>query len=352
MDNKENWKLFFGDNEDIIRIDKISYSNILNTFKKGFSDVWAWTAVDFSKDTVGWDKIDEVGKDIFIKTNGYQTLMDSGVVGIYNYLAIAASNPELKIAYQYVAQNESIHAGSYSYGISQMFGYKAEEMIDIANTDPFIKSRMNNENDFEKEFIDSIIRKEEQNFEIVFKVIVATYLLEQIKFPFSFYTTWNINRVYGNAIQGFSQLLKLIAQDELDFHVVLNKHVLKILRKEKRQGFSDVWDEKFIYDYVKTVVKEEKEWSKYLRSNGDIQGFTENITDHLIEYFADKALKNIGLESIYKRETNDTIDWFNAYRKIKDQNAALQESSNVRYNKGVLQNDIASNLSTLKKLYT
>jgi len=346
----DNSKLFFGQT-GIFRIDKISHNSIMNTFKKGFSDVWAWTAVDFSSDITGWDKLSERAQDIFLKTNGYQTIMDSGVVGIYNYLALAATNTEMRLAYQYVAQNESVHATSYSYGLSQMFGSEAEDKINLALTDPFIRSRIDNEKDFADELFESVIKNGEENYEILFKAIVATYVLESIKFPFSFYTTWNINRNFEGGVQGFSALLRLIAQDELDFHVPLNKNVLRIIRKDPSQGFQDVYDEHFIYEYVKEVVAKEKEWSDYLLKYGPIPGFTHDINEYIIEYFADKCLKDIGLEPIYKREKNDVITWFNDYRDIKKQNTAMQEKSNTAYNKGVLKNDLRSRLSELKEIY-
>jgi ribonucleoside-diphosphate reductase beta chain len=339
--------LFYGDTGGFLRIDKTDYPVIMNTFKKGFSDVWSWTVIDFQSDILGWSKLDEVSQRIFLLNNGYQTLMDSGVVGIYNYLAMLATNTELKIGYQYIAQNESIHAASYSYGLSQMFGNEAEEKINIVYEDEFIQQRMKDEVDFSDELFDDI-KNERENPENIFKAIVATYVLEHIKFPFSFFSTWTINRVNDNGINGFSNLLKLIAQDELEFHVPMNKHVLKIFKKEKRQGVE--FDEDFVYKYVKKVAEDEKKWSLYLLQDGELPGFNRSINKHFIVYFADKTLTDLGLEPIYNAKKNDTIDWYNDYRKIKNQNSALQEVSNNSYNKGVVKNDILLNLENLKGL--
>jgi len=347
---QETYKLFFGDHGGMLRVDQVDYPVIMNTFKKMFSDVWSWTVVDFKADIIGWGKIDEQGQRIFLLNNGYQTVMDSGVVNIYNYLAMIATNTETKLGYQYIAQNESIHAGSYSYGLSQMFGSEAEAKINIVYEDEFIQNRMTNEIDFSDELINSVIIQGEENREAVFKAIVATYVLEHIKFPFSFFTTWTINRIYDNAINGFSQLLKLIAQDELDGHVPMNKNVLRILKREARQGFNDVWDEQFVYDYVRKVAEDEKKWSAYLLKEGELPGYNTNINNNFIEYQADKALIDLGLKPIYKAEKTDTIDWFNSYRRIKNQNSALQEVSNISYNKGIVQNDILANLDKLKKV--
>jgi ribonucleoside-diphosphate reductase beta chain len=351
---QQTYKLFFGDTEGMLRIDKTDYPVLMNTFKKGFSDAWAWTVVDFQRDILGWNKLDEVAQRIFLLNNSYQTVMDSGVVGIYNYLAMLTTNTELKLGYQYIAQNESVHAASYSYGLSQMFGNEAEEKVNIVYEDEFIKQRMDDEVDFSDELFQAcIIEKRDDNEakSLIFKAIVATYVLEHIKFPFSFFSTWSLNRLYDNGVNGFSNLLKLIAQDELDFHVPMNKNVLKILSKEKRQGFQEVFDTEFIYEYVRKVTSAEKKWSNYLLKNGELAGYNKNINNTFIEYFADKTLTDIGLEPIFNTKKNDTIDWFNEYRKIKNQNTSLQETSNTSYNKGVIQNDIRLNIDKLRTSY-
>ena len=352
---QEPWKLFFGDTGNMLRVDKIDYPVIHNTFKNLFSNVWGWTAVDFESDITGWESIDETAQRIFLYNNAYQTLMDSGVVGMYNYLAILSTNTELSIGYQYIAQNESIHAGSYSYGLSQMFGSEAYDKINIVYEDLFIQQRMKNEVTFSDELFKHVIQEGNQDKkakEIIFKSIVATYALEHIKFPFSFYATWNINRVYDNAINGFSMLLKLIAQDELTGHTVMNAQVLKILNREDRQGFSEVYDEEFIIDYIKKIVQEELEWSEYLVKDGEIPGFTKKLNENFIKYQADLGLKKIGIDPIYNVKKDDSIEWFDLYRNIKNQNASLQEVSNNSYNKGVVKNDISSNITKLKALIT
>ncbi len=350
---EQPWKLFFGDTGNLIRVDQITYPVIHNTFKKLASEVWAWTAIDFSSDQLGWDTLEPIQQNIFLKNNAYQTLMDSGVVGLYNYLALLTTNTELALGYQYIAQNESIHAGSYSYGLSQMFGSQAENKINIVYEDSFIQERMKNEVDFSEELFNCIIKegnRDDKAKDLIFKAIVAAYALEHIKFPFSFYATWNINRVSDNAINGFSMLLKLIAQDELQGHTVMNANVLKILRREKRQGFQSVFDDQFIIDYITQVVEDEIKWSDYLTAEGEIPGFNRKINENFIKYQADLALKKIGLEPIYDAKKDDSVEWFDLYRNIKNQNASLQEVSNNSYNKGVIKNDIKSNLDKLKKL--
>ena len=337
-------KLFFGDTSNILRTDQIIYQKIDQIFKMMFSKVWAYTAISFDSDIIGWGNIDSIGHRIFLFNNGYQTVMDSGVVSIYNYLALIASNSELATAYQYVAQNESIHANSYSYGLTQLFKSQATEKLNIVYEDEFIKNRMKTEIDHTNEFIQYVIRdgKTDRNAKkLLLKVLIDTIVIENVKFPFSFFTTFSLNVAYDNAIQGFSLLLKMIARDELEGHVPLNKEVLRILKKDPE--FKQIWEELseyYIPELLHDVEIQEKNWPDYLLKDGSFAGFNREINDNFIEYRIDDTLSKFGLEKKYNREKDDTILWFDKYRKIDNQNASLQEVSNNNYERNTLKADL------------
>ena len=356
---EQPWKLFFGDNGHFLRVDRVDYPIFARLYEKAFSDFWTWFVVDFSKDLVGFTQLSENAQRMFLLNNGYQTIMDSGVVNLYNTLVQLVSNTELALLYSYIAQNESIHGGSYSYGLTQMFGPKAEEKIDVVYHDRAIQQRLENEIDYSDQLINIIIKQgriDDDAKKILLKTIVSTYTLEHLKFPFSFFTTWRINESGDTGeglIQGFANLLKLIATDELEVHAPTNGNVLKILRRESRQGFKHLfdsgWAPEFIENYVKKVAEQELDWCAYLFEQGPINGFTQEMGEHFIKYYADKTLRDINMDPIFNEPKSDVIDWYEDYRNINNQNTAQQETSNVAYQKGVVKNDLESNLERFKK---
>jgi ribonucleotide reductase beta subunit family protein with ferritin-like domain len=235
------------------------------------------------------------------------------------------------MAYQYIAQNESIHATSYSEGLIEMFGDKAEGVIDIVYSDPVIKTRLTSEIDYAEKL-------DRGNMESIFKVVVAAYLLEHIKFPFSFFVTFRINNAYGNAINGFSMLLKKIAEDEMDIHYPTNGNVIKVMIAE---GLVDKsWATEFIKNEVDRIVSEEFKWNKYLLQDGSIPGYNQAIGEAFIEYQGNKALRDCGVD-VKPIKPNDTITWFNHYRDINNQVVAQQEMKSNQYQKGLIKNDLA-----------
>ena len=344
--------LFFGDTGNISRIDKIVYPRLEDLFKYGFSKVWTWTAINFKEDIIGFKKFDKIGERIFLLNNGFQFLMDNGVSNIYFYLTLISTNTELGLNYGYIAQNEQIHNNSYSFGLMQLFGSQANDKINVVHKDSFVKSRMDKEIGDAEEFIEYVIKqgnRDRKAFELIFKVLLDTILIENVKFPFSFFTTYSLNKAYDNAIQGFTLLIKMINRDEQDYHVPVNKEVLKILRKQ----YPEVWDslKEYTLSLIDKVEQQEKEWVDYLLKDGSFNGFNKEICYYFIEHRIDDTLKKLGFSKKYNHPVTDFISWYNDYRKIENQNASLQEVSNNNYEKGTIKNDLKENLAELREVY-
>ncbi len=314
-----------------LRTDKVEYPIYKNLYEAAFGKFWTVKMIDFTADAQGFTTLPEVAQRMFKLNNGYQSLMDSGVVNIYNDLTMCTTNPELAMIYQYIAQNESIHATSYSEGLIEMFGDKAEEVIDIVYNDPVIKTRLTSEIDYAEQL-------DRNDMQSIFRVVVSAYLLEHIKFPFSFFVTFRINNAYNNAVNGFSMLLKKIAEDEMDIHYPTNANVIKDMI---RTGLVDKeWAFDFLTSEAHSVLMGELDWNKYLQKEGSIPGYNEAIGEAFIVYQYNKALRDAGVD-VEAVKPNDTITWFNHYRDINNQVVAQQEQKSNQYQKGVLKNDLA-----------
>lgn len=327
----ESNPLFGGQDGGIfLRTDVVQFPVYKQLYEAAFGKFWTVKMIDFSGDSKGFKQLPEVAQRMFILNNGYQSLMDSGVVNIYNSLVMCTTNPELAMLYQYIAQNESIHATSYSEALIEMFGDKATEKIDIVYSDPVIKTRLQSEVDYAEQL-------NRYDNESIFRVVVAAYLLEHIKFPFSFFVTFRLNNAYDNAINGFSMLLKKIAEDEMEIHYPANGRVIRdmintgLVNKE--------WAEKFVIDEAEKVLQSEYKWNDYLLQEGPIAGYSKPIGDAFIAYQHNKALRDCGIK-VPLIKPNDTIDWFNHYRDIKTQVVAQQEMKSNSYQKGLIKNDL------------
>lgn len=348
---KEYNKLFFGDYGNFQRIDKNPFPIFQKLAEASEANTWFMNEIDCTKDAKGWQQLPDNAKRMFHLNILYQSAMDSLVPNTFGYLSELSSNTWLSYLYSRISTEEQIHSTSYSSGLIQAFGAKASEMIDLIYSDPIVKKRTDKEIEDAESFIQIVIkegRTDDIAKKALLKLLLRTYFLEGVKFPFSFFVTWSINKAYQNALQGFSQLLKLIAYDEMTVHTTTGQHVINTLFKDKNQGFSHLadWFQETAYQIAKETAELEIEWNDYLQTDGSIPGYTKAIGDHFIKFWVDYRLKKINLKPIFNEPKSDIIDWFNAYRDLNHTQVALQEADNTNYQKGNLKNDLDL-LSTL-----
>ena len=348
----EKEKIFFGDFGHYIRIDNITHEIARKLKEASEGNTWFTKEIDYKSDKVRFQSLPDDAKRAFKLNIAYQTLMDSGVTsGLSFVMSRVVTSSIWSLLYARITIEEAIHAESYSYGLSEVFGHEATETLDLVYNDNFVKKRM------EKEcmLFDNVSRlclSDDEYINIddkkkaLLSLLLGIYYLEGIKFPFSFLVTFVINNSYNDAITGFTKTIKLIAHDELSVHVVTGKNVLNILARDENEGFKHLFDNGFFREtalsIVSEVVNQEIEWAKYLFDGFHVAGINSQISENFIKYWANIRLKDIGIADnpYMKEEKTDIIEWFNNYRNINKQNAALQETSNTSYQKGVLKNDL------------
>lgn len=348
----ENEKIFFGKFGNYIRIDNITHDIARKLKETSEANTWFTKEIDYKSDKTKFQELPDDAKRAFKLNIAYQTLMDSGVTsGISYVLSQVVTSSIWSLLYARIAIEEAIHAESYSYGLSEVFGHKAAETLDLVYTDEFVKKRMEKECELFDNVSNICIENTnkyslEEKQKALLQLLLGIYFLEGVKFPFSFLVTFIINNSYNNAISGFTKTIKLIAHDELSVHVVTGRNLLNILSKEDEQGFKHLFDDgtfsSMAIAIAKEVVEQEVLWAKYLFDDRQVAGINSQISESFIKYWANVRLKDIGItDNPYsKAEKTDIVDWFNNYRNINKQNAALQETSNTSYQKGTLKNDL------------
>lgn len=339
---KDTGKLFFGDNT-VARLDMNYDSQFKKIAETDEANVWFLNVVSCKQDR--WDEMPSHGLSKFQKTLAYQTVLDSLVPDVYVHLSEISTDPWLKYLYSRISTMEHTHAMSYSSGVDQAFGAKANEFLDIIYTDDKIKSRIDTELEIALKFIEASkagFQNTDDNKKTLLELLTKVFLLEGVKFPFSFFTSWTLNRAFGNCAQGFSQLLIKISVDEMQVHTTTGANVIRKLRKSEdfKHLFTSGWYDAMALKAASDVAEREKAWATYLLEDGELLGFNQSICDHFIEYWTDRRLVEIGLPKIFNVTKNDIEDWFDDYRNVNNKHAALQEIDNISYQIAQIQNDL------------
>ena len=335
-------KLVFGE-QDLGRLDLPFDAKFKSLAEVDEANVWFLNVVNCSNDR--WYEFPESALKKFQLTLGYQTVLDSLVPDVFKYLSEVSTDPWLSYLYSRISTMEHVHALSYSSGVTQAFGSKATEFLNIIYTDEHIKNRVEQELELSKNFIKAVqegFENNEENRKLLLQLLVAILCLEGIKFPFSFFTSWTLNKGYNKCAQGFSQLLLSIATDELTVHTATGSNFINKLRKDPnfKAEFESGWFDNMASTYMQEVANREIVWAKYLLETGDEPGFNEAICVHFIQYWTDRRLKEIRLTPIYNVIKNDIEQWFDEYRNVRDKQSALQEISNINYQIGQTINDL------------
>lgn len=352
----EENKIFFGKKSKYIRIDKISH-DIAKTLKENSEgNTWFTKEIDMTQDKTRFDSLPEDAKRAFKLNIAYQTLMDSGVTsGISEVLLRCVSTPIWDILYRRIMMEETIHSESYSYGLNNVFGYKAAEILDLVYEDKVVQARMNVEKDLFKSLhdldsLDDIPYNDKNKMrelrKALLRLLLGVFCLEGIKFPFSFMVTFTINHNYDFAIPGFNRIIQLIAHDELNTHVPTTRHLFAIFRTEEEQGFTEFfgsdgffWNE--LDALIKLTVDSEIEWAKYLFNGYTVKGITVDSAEYFIKWRANFLYQMLGVtENPYKEYiSNADTEFFETTRSINKQNTAAQEADLLSYQKGGLNKD-------------
>ena len=341
---KTKEKIFFGEYSGFQRYDNPKYKFAVIQEEKQRNAFWNPNEISMVNDAQKFFELPTPMQEIMIRIWLFQTLMDSGQnSGLEGILAELCTNPEFEAMFKSWGYFELIHSLSYSHLLRGIFS-DASEIFDKIKDYPEIQHRIDKEIDLYSRVknINSLPTIEKKK-KLILELLVAVFALEGIKFYISFLVTYVINNAYNNKIQGATRIIKLINFDE-DIHTSMSNGLLNILSKEKDEGFSEIIASDWYKDMVKntfmSVYEDELSWAEYLLSLGDIPTLTKPVLDQFLKYYVDLRLGQLGQPKIFNQEKTDVVQWFENYKDLNKDNAALQESDLAVYSIGILKDDL------------
>jgi len=144
------------------------------------------------------------------------------------------------------------------------------------------------------------------------------------------------NKIYiGNG-----NIISLILQDEL-LHTEWTAYLINQVLKDDPRFVQAKQDcEKEVYQMYLDVIREEKEWAKYLFKLGPVIGLNETILSDFVDYTAFNRLKDIGIKYTEEHPKYSPIPWFNKHINIDKKQTALQENESTNYVIGVMSDEV------------
>lgn len=341
---KADERIFFGKYSAFQRYDNPTYRFAVDQEERQRNAFWNPNEISMTTDSQKFFELPEFIQEVMIRIWLFQTLMDSGQnKGLEEVLADLCTNAEFEAMFKTWGYFELIHSLSYSHLLRGIFS-DASKVFDRIADFPEIQKRI----DQEIELYDRVkrideIESAEDKKKVVLELLVSIFALEGIKFYVSFLVTYVINNEYNSKIPGSTRIIKLINFDE-DIHTGMGKGLLGILKKERREGFSEImksdWYSEMIRRTLLKVYQGELEFAEYLLSFGDIPTLTLPVIDKFLKFYVDLRGEQLGIPAIFGQEKTDVVQWFESYKDMNKDNSASQESDLAVYSVGIMKDDI------------
>jgi ribonucleoside-diphosphate reductase beta chain len=179
---------------------------------------------------------------------------------------------------------------------------------------------------------------EHEHIRAIWMALNASYALEAFRFMVSFATS--LAMVENKIFIGNGNIIGLILQDEIGHKDWTGWIINQVIKEDPRFAAAKVRCEAEVYQMYLDVIREEKEWAKYLFKHGPVIGLNANILIDFVDYTAAAALKEIGIKYLEPAPRSTPIPWFNKHVDTSKKQTALQENESTNYVIGVMSDQL------------
>jgi ribonucleoside-diphosphate reductase beta chain len=334
----------------IQRFEEVKYNKLVKYEQTARGFFWVPEEISLTKDAQDFKDASETVKHIFTSNLLRQTALDSlQGRGPSQIFTPVVSLPELEaLVYNWTFFETNIHSRSYSHIIRNIYNVPKEvfntihdtnEIVDMASSvgkyydDLHRINSLKEIGDLTKETV-----LETAHIKAIYLALHASYALEAFRFMVSFATS--LAMVENKIFIGNGNIISLILQDEI-LHKEWTAFLINQVVKEDSR-FAKVAEEckQEVYNIYMDVIREEKEWAKYLFKFGPVIGLNANILCDFVDYTAKNALHEIGIKYSQPAPKSTPIPWFNKHTNSSNKQSALQETESTNYVIGVMSADL------------
>lgn len=297
---------------------------------------WRPAEISLTKDQIDFKEASKATRHIFTSNLLRQTALDSiqGRAPVQIFTPVV-SVPELEALVNAWSFFEIIHSRAYSHIIRNIYNVPKDEFNKIHDTREIVKMAATIGKYYDdlhllncKKEIDESSVTEHEHVKAVYLALIASYGLEAIRFMVSFATS--LGMVENKWFIGNGNEIALILQDE-SLHTDWTAWIINRVVKDDPR-FAEVANEcrQEAREMLLDVIREEKEWARYIFCEGTVIGMNEKIMCAHVDWTAQSRLKDIGIK--YDGGVKSApLPWFGKHMNTNKKQTALQENESVSY---------------------
>ena len=310
---------------------------------------WRPEEISLTKDSADFKNASDAVRHIFTSNLLRQTALDSlQGRGPSQVFTPVISVPEMEaLCYTWTFFETCIHSKSYSHIIRNIYNVPKEVFNTIHDTAEIISMASTIGRYYDALHVLNCARElgqqvsEHEHLNAIWLALHASYGLEAFRFMVSFATS--LAMVENRIFIGNGNIISLILQDEV-LHKEWTEYIINTLPKDDPRFAAikaECQDE--VYAMYMDVIREEKEWGKYLFQKGPVIGLNSQILDQYMDFLAAENLSNIGIKYQQPSPKTTPIPWMNKHLNPSQKQSALQETESVSYVIGVMSGSVDYN---------
>jgi ribonucleoside-diphosphate reductase beta chain len=330
----------------IQRFEEVKYNKLAKFEQEARGFFWVPEEVSLTKDSQDFKDASDTVKHIFTSNLLRQTALDSlQGRGPSQIFTPVCSIPELEaVMYNWSFFETNIHSRSYSHIIRNIYNvpkdvfntiHDTQEIVDMASSVGDYYDRLHVIN-CRKETGSTVT--EAEHIDAIWLALNASYALEAFRFMVSFATS--LAMVENRIFIGNGNIIGLILQDEIMHKEWTGWIINQVVKEDPRFAAAKARCEDEVYQMYLDVIREEKDWAKYLFKHGPVIGLNANILIDFVDYTAKNALHEIGIKYLESAPKSTPIPWFNKHVDTSKKQTALQENESTNYVIGVMSDTL------------
>jgi len=330
----------------IQRFEEVKYNKLAKFEQEARGFFWVPEEVSLTKDSQDFKDASDTVRHIFTSNLLRQTALDSlQGRGPSQIFTPVVSLPELEaLMYNWSFFETNIHSRSYSHIIRNIYNvpkdvfntiHDTQEIVDMASSVGKYYDDLHLIN-CRKELGQAVT--EQEHIDAIWLALNASYALEAFRFMVSFATS--LAMVENRIFIGNGNIISLILQDEIGHKDWTGWIINQVVKEDPRFAAARIRCEAEVYQMYLDVIREEKDWAKYLFKHGPVIGLNANILIDFVDYTAKNALHEIGIKYLEPAPRSTPIPWFNKHVDTSKKQTALQENESTNYVIGVMSDQL------------
>jgi ribonucleoside-diphosphate reductase beta chain len=330
----------------IQRFEEVKYNKLAKFEQEARGFFWVPEEVSLTKDSQDFKDASDTVKHIFTSNLLRQTALDSlQGRGPSQIFTPVCSIPELEaVMYNWSFFETNIHSRSYSHIIRNIYNVPKDVFNTIHDTQEIVDMASSVGNYYDRLHVINCRKEtggvvtEAEHIDAIWLALNASYALEAFRFMVSFATS--LAMVENRIFIGNGNIISLILQDEIMHKEWTGWMINQVVKEDPRFAAAKVRCEDEVYQMYLDVIREEKDWAKYLFKHGPVIGLNANILIDFVDYTAKNALHEIGIKYLESAPRSTPIPWFNKHVDTSKKQTALQENESTNYVIGVMSDTL------------